>query len=268
MAVNGFADKVSSINPDAIRSAMANRPNTTSGQMFQSDFLNRLYGTVASDEQQMKTMASSQNPGSVGMSTGPVQYENTLWNRLEQMYNSYMASLKASQASAMEAERQATLDANAFAEKMWQKTADFNASQNDLAYDRARTSAEKANQFSRSERLATQDWYENMSNTSYQRAMADMKKAGLNPILAYAQGGASSAMSSGASGQMANIGRASTSTTSSQKANMAGAKNADQKMATVYSQLVGNLASNIITSLFDGLTSSVKIAKTFIGLAK
>ena len=53
-------------------------------------------------------------------------------------------------------------------------------------------------------------WQERMSNTSYQRAIEDMRKAGINPILAYTQGGASTP-----SGAQGTIGSASMGMTSS-----------------------------------------------------
>lgn len=51
--------------------------------------------------------------------------------------------------------------------------------------------ASGANEMNRKIAQETRDWQERMSNTSYQRAMQDMRTAGLNPMLAYNLGGAS-----------------------------------------------------------------------------
>lgn len=65
--------------------------------------------------------------------------------------------------------------------------------------------------YNSAEALANREWQEHMSSTAYQRAVEDMRKAGLNPILAYANGGASTPGGSGATITGASMGMPSSS---------------------------------------------------------
>lgn len=66
---------------------------------------------------------------------------------------------------------------------------------------------DKSNAFSASQAQLNRDFQERLSNSAYQRAVVDLQKAGLNPALAYSQGGAYTPSGSSAYSASAHAGK-------------------------------------------------------------
>lgn len=98
---------------------------------------------------------------------------------------------------------QSLRDENRFNVGQTRQAQDFTRESARLAMDFGQRSADKSMDFTSAQALRQMGFQERMAGSQYQRGMADMRKAGLNPLLAYKQGGAASPAGASGSGSQA-----------------------------------------------------------------
>lgn len=135
--------------------------------------------------------------------------------------------------------------ANEFTSSMWDKSAAWN----EMMYDRMM-------QFNHNEAQLNRDWQKEMMSTAYQRAVKDMEKAGLNPILAVTGGGISTGAGSGSA---ASVGSTSMSgaTGTAASGGLLGANQASESSYSGQMEYMGGMLG-LLSAAISGISTAIQ----------
>lgn len=167
-------------------------------------------------------------------------------------FNTFLTGLSTSAIAAENAEARRVTDFNAEQARL---NREFQAKSASDAMEFEREQAEINRLWQEQQNQKSMEFSERLANSTYQRAVEDLKKAGLSPLLAYGNFQTSSPSGVTSSGSSARGFSSSGSSASGVKADSSSAKNADVNgLVNTFSSLASSF-----NLLVTGLTSAFKL---------